>query len=60
MKAADALLYEKQQEAAGNVVLAKSVTPELTEYNRVERWSGNYPNVMAGESTELLIDSRNK
>ena len=55
----DADFYAKQKEAEGNVLLSKSVTPELANYIKAQRWNGVMPTTMAG-SSDLLIDTRGK
>lgn len=57
--AADALYYEKQQEAKGNKELAKSLSKELVDYTKANRWNGKLPHVQAGSSADFLIDTRN-
>lgn len=55
MKAADAALYEQQQQAAGNKELAQSLTPELIEYIRAKNWDGKLPTHALGENTMMMI-----
>lgn len=59
-KAADAKFYEMQQEAKGNEELSKSLSPELVEYMKAQRWNGQLPTVQAGQGSEFLIDTRSK
>ena len=40
---AEALRIRSEAEAAANKVLAESVTPELVEYNKIEKWDGKLP-----------------
>lgn len=58
-KAADAKFYEMQQEAAGNKELQKSLSKELVEYKKAQRWDGKLPHVQAGSGSDFLIDTRN-
>lgn len=57
MKAADALLYEKQMEAKGNLELAKSITPALVEYTKAKQWDGKMPTTVAGEGTGMILST---
>lgn len=52
---ADAKFYENKRQAEANLELGKSITPELIEYIRANRWDGKYPGVMTGSATELQI-----
>lgn len=45
---AEALRIRSEAEAAANKVLAESVTPELVEYNKIEKWDGKLPTVSGG------------
>lgn len=45
---AEALKIKAEAEAAANEILAKSVTPELVEYNKIEKWNGKLPTVSGG------------
>ncbi len=57
-EAADAKLYEMQQEAAGNKALAESVTVELIQLKQAEAallWDGKMPQTMLGESSNVLM-----
>lgn len=47
---AEALRIKAEAEAAANQVLAQSVTPELVEYNKIEKWDGKLPTVSGGTS----------
>lgn len=52
---ADARFYEIRKESEGNILLSKSVTKELSDYIRAQKWDGKYPGVMTGGSTELQL-----
>ena len=45
---AEALKIKAEAEAAANEILAKSVTAELVEYNKIEKWNGKLPTVSGG------------
>lgn len=56
--AADAKLYEMQQDAAGNVALGRSVTPSLIKLKEAEAkllWDGVMPKTVMGEGTSVLM-----
>jgi len=55
---ARAVRYKMEQEALGNKELSKSLTPELVEYMKVQKWNGVRSKIVAGANTELLVDSR--
>lgn len=52
---ADARLYAVQKEAEGNVLLGKSVSKDLADYIRANKWDGKQPQIMTGVGTELQI-----
>lgn len=43
--AAEALKIQAEAEAEANRILSQSVTPELIEYNKIEKWDGQLPQV---------------
>lgn len=45
----------KLLEAEGNKALAESITPELNEYNKVQKWNGQEPQVVGGTG---IVDFR--
>lgn len=45
---AEALKIRANAEAEANKILAQSVTPELVEYNKIEKWDGKLPTVSGG------------
>lgn len=47
---AEALRIRAEAEAEANKILAQSVTPELVEYNKIEKWDGKLPTVSGGTS----------
>lgn len=52
---AQAKLIEAQGEAKANQVLAQSVTPNLIEYNKVQKWNGANPTTVLGQNTSTMI-----
>ncbi len=44
-----------EAEAEANKAVAKSLTPELIEYQKVLKWNGSVPTVQAGEGTYPII-----
>lgn len=53
---AEATKIKADAEAEANKVLAASITPELVEYNKIEKWDGKLPTVSGGNS---IIDIGN-
>ncbi len=47
---ANAILKVAQAQAKANLILAKSITKELVEYKRVEKWNGVLPQVSGGST----------
>ena len=47
---AEAIRIRAEAEAAANAALAASITPELIEYNEVERWNGSKATVITSGS----------
>lgn len=52
---ADAKFYAVQKEAEGNLLLSKSVSTDLADYIRANKWDGKQPQIMTGVGTELQI-----
>jgi regulator of protease activity HflC (stomatin/prohibitin superfamily) len=46
----DAALIKAQGQAKANEVLKQSLTPELVEYAMAQKWNGQYPTVMGGNT----------
>ena len=42
------LLLQSESEAKANIVLAKSITPELIQWQSVQKWDGKLPHVTSG------------
>lgn len=53
---ADAAEYAGQKEAAVNGAIAKSITPELIEYQYALRWDGKLPTYMMGEGSTPIVN----
>lgn len=56
---ADANAYktktEAQAKAEANLVISKSITGELLQYEVIRRWSGDYPKVLMGEKDSAKV-----
>jgi len=55
---ADAERYAKEQEAAGNVKLSRSITPGLTKYIEAQRWNGSKATTILAEGTKVLYSNK--
>lgn len=53
---ADAIVYTAEKQAEANKKLAESMTNELLDYYRIEKWDGKLPKISGGESMITLID----
>ena len=53
---ADAKIIEAEAEAKANERISKSLTPELLEKKKIEKWNGTVPNVQGSGST--IVDTR--
>lgn len=53
---AQAVKIKANGEAAANEGLAKSLTPELVEYNKVQKWSGVNPTTVLGNSSSTMVN----
>ena len=56
---AEAKLIEAQAEAESNRLIAQSLTPELIEKQKYEKWDGKLPTVQAGGDSSLIVDASN-
>lgn len=56
---AEAKLIEAQAEAESNRLIAQSLTPELIEKQKYEKWDGKLPTVQAGGSSSIIVDAAN-
>ena len=52
---AEAVEYAGQKEAAANRAISESITPELIEYNKIQRWNGELPRI-TGADTIITMD----
>lgn len=50
---AEATKIRAEAEAEANRILAESVTPELVEYYKIEKWNGQLP-MVSGEATPII------
>lgn len=53
---ADALVIAAEGRAKSNKLLASSVTPELIEYTKAQRWDGKMPQVTGGGTPIIKLD----
>lgn len=53
---ADAILIKAEAEANANSLIAKSLTPELIENNKIEQWNGQLPTVTGSGATIIDVD----
>ncbi len=54
---AEALKIQVEAQAEANRILAESITDELVEYNKIEKWNGELPMVTGGAASILDINS---
>lgn len=54
---AEAVKIRAEAEAEANRIIAQSITSELVEYNKIEKWNGELPRVTGGASSILDITS---
>ncbi len=55
----DAEFYAASMEAAGNKLLAKSITPNLIEYVQAQRWNGSKLTTGLSDRTTVLLQANN-
>lgn len=53
---AAAIKAKADAEAEANKKIADSLTSDVLNNKAIEKWNGQYPNVVAGDNTEMLID----
>ena len=53
---ADALIIAAEGRAKSNKLLASSVTPELIEYTKAQRWDGKMPQVTGSNTPMIKLD----
>lgn len=51
---AEATKIRAEAEAEANRILAESITAELIEYQKIEKWNGELPVVSSGDTTPIL------
>lgn len=56
--AADAMRVAAQGQADANALVSKSLTPELIEWNAIQRWNGVMPQVSNGTTPTVLFSPR--
>lgn len=54
---AEAIKIRAQAEAEANRIIAESLTPDLIEYNRIQRWDGANPKIVSGANGAIIVDS---
>lgn len=52
---AEAIKIRAEAEAEANRIISQSITGELVEYNKIEKWNGELPRVTGGASSILDI-----
>ena len=57
---ADAELQVSQKEAAANKAISQSLTPELIEYNKIQKWNGELPQITGADSIIAVNGSEKK
>ena len=53
---AEAIKVKAEAEAEANAKLNSSLSKNVLNYNAIEKWNGEYPSVVAGDGSDLLID----
>ena len=54
---AETIRIKAEAEAKANDVIRQSLTPEVIEYNKVEKWNGELPQVTGNSGTMISLDS---
>lgn len=54
---AEAIKAKADAEAEANKKIRESITSELIEYNKIEKWNGQQPNVVGGSSGAIIVDT---
>ena len=52
---AQARIIEAESQAKANDMMSRSITPEIIEYNKVNRWNGKLPTTSVGSGASTLI-----
>lgn len=55
---AEAIKVKADAEAEANRKINASVTDELIEYNKIEKWNGQQPNVVSGDAGAIIVDAK--
>ena len=53
---AEAVEYAGQKEAAANKAISQSITPELINYYKIQKWNGALPRITGADSMILMDD----
>ncbi len=53
---AEAIKIKADAEAEANAKLNNSLTNAVLNYNAIDKWNGEYPQVVSGDNTNMLID----
>lgn len=53
---AEAIRVKAEAQAEANQKIAKSLTGAVLQDKAIEKWNGEYPSVVAGDQTSMLID----
>lgn len=53
---AEATRIKAEAEAEANKKVAQSLTDDVIEYEKIKAWDGAQPNVVAGESSAIVVD----
>lgn len=53
---AEAIRIKAEAEAEANKKVAQSLTDDVIEYEKIKTWDGVQPNVVAGESSAIVVD----
>lgn len=56
---AETIRIKAEAEAKANDVIRQSLTPEVIEYNKVEEWNGELPQVTGNSGTMISLDGSN-
>lgn len=54
---AEAVEFAGQKEAAANKAIAQSITPELVEYYKIQRWNGALPRITGTDAVITMSDT---
>lgn len=57
---AEAIRVKAEAEAEANKKINESLTENVLKYSQIETWNGEYPSVVSGDATSMLIDIPSK